>query len=170
MDRLLLSSLVGLVTYMVLKVSPLDNEPKGQSGGAKKKEKDTEQYPECFEICGLAKKVFNQLKKNGLDNTDEFKNINRLYSKIFCLEIALGNNPDKKVDKNKVESELNKYKGYFNLNDEDNVKKYINDVFNKTEKLLKNITKDDDLIKLNKQIKEIHDEEIMKLLKKFLEK
>jgi len=180
MDRILISSLIGFMTYMVLNVYQ-PSEKFGQSGGnfggakkkAEKEEKNDnpdEQYPLCYEICGLAKKVYNDLKKNGLQETEEFKDIARLYSRIFCLEMALGNNSEKEVKENKVNKELENYRKYYNMDDTDNVQKFINDTFNKTERLIKKISKDEDLIKTNSQIKEIHDDEINKLLKKFLKK
>ena len=193
MDRILISSLIGFTTYMVLNTYQPDkkDESEGQSptasfiGGAKKvkevkkvkkikevkKEvKEDEQYPLCFEICPIAQKVYNELKKIGKEETLEFKDINRLYSRILCFEIALGNNDDKKVKENKVMKELEIYKSYYNMTDEENVNKFINDSFNKSEKLLKKISETDSLIKKNKEMYDMHSESIMKLLKKFLEK
>lgn len=179
MDRVLISSLVGFVTYMVLNVYQPENKVE-QSGGAKKKaekvekekkeEKFDEQYPLCYEICPIAKKVYNELKKDGKEETIEFKDLNRLYSRIFCFEMALGNNKDDKVEENKVNKELERYKSYYNMEDDGNVSKFINDTFNKSEKLLKKLSTNDSLIMKNKEMYDMHNESIMKLLKKFLKK
>jgi hypothetical protein len=192
MDRILISSLIGFTTYMVLKAYSPDKKNEksdGQSptasfiGGAKKKadkdekkskkvkeNKEDEQYPLCFEICPVAQKVFNELKKEGKEETLEFKDINRLYSRILCLEMALGNNDYKKVQDNKVMKELERYRSYYNMEDVENVNRIINDTFNKAEKLIKKISDKDSLIKKNKEMYEMHTESIMKLLKKFLQK
>lgn len=197
MDRILISSLIGFSTYMVLNTYQSDKkEDKSERqsptasfiGGAKKvkevkeakKEKKTkevkneikvdEQYPLCFEICPIAQKVYNELKKEGKEESLEFKDISRLYSRILCFEIALGNNDDKKVKENKVMKELEIYKSYFNMTDEENVNKFITDTFNKSEKLLKKIPGSDNLIKKNKEMYDMHSESIMKLLKRFLQK
>ena len=170
MNRVLISGLAGLITYMVLN-NKSDNKIK-QSGGAKKKvekvENLDEQYPLCYEICKIAKKVYNELKDK--QETQEFKDIARLYSRIFCLEIALGNNPDEKVEENKINKELERYKNYYNMTDTENVEKFINDTFNKTEKLLKKLSSKDDLIAKNKEIYDMHNESILKLLNRFLKK
>jgi hypothetical protein len=192
MDRILISSLIGFTTYMVLKTYSPDKKKEkseGQSptasfiGGAKKKadteekkskkvkeNKEDEQYPLCFEICPIAQKIYNELKKEGKEETLEFKDINRLYSRIFCFEMALGNNDYKKVQDNKVKKELERYRSYYNMEDVENVNRIINDTFNKAEKLIKKISDKDSLIKKNKEMYEMHTESIMKLLKKFLQK
>jgi hypothetical protein len=171
MNRVLISGLAGLITYMILNNNKSDNKI-AQLGGAKEKvkkvEKPDEQYPLCYEICPIAKKVYNKLKDK--QETQEFKDIARLYSRIFCLEIALGNNPNEKVEENKINKELERYKNYYNLNDVENVEKFINDTFNKTDKLIKNISSNNTLIKNNNEIKEMHAEVILKLLNKFLKK
>jgi hypothetical protein len=179
MARILISGIAGLITYLLFDDHKSDNkigQSKGEqaplvskSGGARKKvEKVDEQYPLCYEICSIAKKVYNKLKDK--QETQEFKDIARLYSRIFCLEIALGNNPNEKVEENKINKELERYKNYYNLNDVENVEKFINDTFNKTDKLIKNISSNNTLIKNNNEIKEMHAEVILKLLNKFLKK
>jgi len=179
MARILISGIAGLITYLLFDDHKSDNkigQSKGEqaplvskSGGARKKvEKVDEQYPLCYEICSIARKVYNELKDK--QETEEFKDIARLYSRIFCLEIALGNNPDEKVEENKINKELERYKNYYNMTDTENVEKFINDTFNKTEKLLKKLSSDESLIIKNKKIYDMHSESILKLLNKFLKK
>ena len=158
MDKLLISTVVGLTTYLVLSLNLNENMENTQSGGS--------QYPECFNICGLAKKVFNDLKKEKKSDTNEFNKLGELYSNVFCFEIALGNNDNKKVEKEKVNNQLKKLKEKYNGTNEENINKYLDNVFNDTEKLIKKISDNKDLISKNKMIKDIHKEAILELLKK----
>lgn len=157
MDKLLISTVVGLTTYLVLSLNFNENmENTSQSGGG--------QYPDCFNICGLAKKVFDDLSNK--KNTSEYNKLGKLYSKVFCFEIALGNNDSKKVEEAKVNNMLKKLKEEYVGDDNNNVKKFLDATFKETEKLIKRMSDDKKLIEKNNMIKEIHEEAIIKLLKK----
>ncbi len=160
MDKLLISTVVGLTTYLVLSLNLNENmeNTESQKGGG--------QYPNCFNICGLAKKVFDDLRKSGNTDKKEFNKLGELYSKVFCLEIALGNNESKKVEESKVKNILEKLKEEYKGDNVNNVKKMLNDTFKETDKLIKVMSNDSKLIEKNKMIKEIHEEAILKLLKK----
>lgn len=44
-------------------------------------------YPACFEICGLAKEQYDDLVKD-YGKSPEFKQLMKLYSEVFCVEMG----------------------------------------------------------------------------------
>jgi hypothetical protein len=167
MDKLFISSIVGLSTYLILNLNNenKENESTEQNGGDKLG--CSNNFPDCFQIDNFAQEVFKELRKEKKCELPEFNKLGQLYSEVFCLEIALGNNEAKKVEKDKVNNrliELNKI--YKQSSNEDNIKKFLENTFNQTEKLLKTLTKTSSIIKKNNMIKEIHESTIIDLFKK----
>jgi len=101
MEKILLSSVVGIVTYFVLsagvqfsdaKISSLQLKGGGENEPIPPTSCDI--FPECFMISENAKIIFERLINNKKCGTVEYDDLAALYSKMFCFEIALGNNPN----------------------------------------------------------------------------
>jgi hypothetical protein len=118
MEKILLSSLVGVITYFVLSAgtqfsdSKIDAlQLKGGEEEISNSKNNCDIFPECFSISEHAKKIFEHLMERKLCGTIAYDNLALLYSKMFCFEIALGNNPNHPdhIEKEKVMQLLTNY-------------------------------------------------------------
>lgn len=58
----------------------------GHLFGPETKQSMATQYPPCFEICGLAKQMYDELESK--KNRPEFQRLMKLYSEVFCVEMG----------------------------------------------------------------------------------
>jgi len=165
MDRILLSTLIGLVTYMTLKSSPIEeniiNEVKDvkdvkevKTGGSK-----CILEPECFHICKRGKIIIEELKDKC--DTNEYKEIIQMYIKIFCFEISLLKN-----EKNKINNILNLVKIKYSIVNEQNIRKFLSDIFENIHLLLIKIKASNNILLINEQVKKDHIKSIINLINK----
>lgn len=75
-----------------------DHKPEGDCGCNMKKRNNEELtpddstiepekvYPDCFEICGYAKELYDANRNSMAFNTEQFKTAMEIYSMIFCFE------------------------------------------------------------------------------------
>jgi hypothetical protein len=125
MEKILLSSLVGVITYFVLSAGTQFSDSKidalqlkgGEEENANLK-KNCDIFPECFivedkddESEKYAQQIFKVLIARDLCGTPAYNDLAQLYSRIFCFEIALGNNPNHPdhIEKEKVMQLLTLY-------------------------------------------------------------
>ena len=125
MEKILLSSLVGVITYFVLSAGTQFSDSKidalqlkgGNEENANLK-KNCDIFPECFivedkedESEKYAQQIFEVLIERDLCGTPAYNDLAQLYSRMFCFEIALGNNPNHPdhIEKEKVMQLLTKY-------------------------------------------------------------
>jgi len=167
MDRVLLSVLIGLVTFMVLKSSPLDSD---DSKDSNKKETDKvtqkggdkcEILPECFKVSKLGSSLIMQIKDKC--ETDEYKQIISAYIKIFCFEMALEN---KEISK--VNNFLTEIRNKYNLADVMNIEEYLSDSFKNINTLLIKLNASNVTKSLNNDVKKHHQKMILELLSKII--
>ena len=163
MDRVLLSSLIGLVTFMVLKSSPLDDS---DDSNKKDTDKSTQKggdkcdvLPECFQVSKLGSSLIFQIKDKC--ETDEYKQIISSYIKIFCFEMALQN---KEISK--VNNFLKEIRSIYNLADVMNIEEYLSDSFKNINALLIKLNASNVTKSLNNDIKKHHKYMILNLLSK----
>jgi uncharacterized coiled-coil DUF342 family protein len=174
-SNIILSGLVGLLSYFVLSAGNNKGEIKDEQ---KIKQKGGDQctdinstyhnYPNCFEICESAKKIFDTLQVIDKCGNTEYHDLAKLYSSIFCLEMSLGNNNLKMIEEQKVEKELERIvKKYENMNEIKALQKYLSDLFKESIELMDRLGSSPELLEMAKEIKESHSETIIKLYKEF---
>lgn len=168
MDRVLLSSLIGLVTFMVLKSSPLDSNDTQKVEDKKDTQKveDTKKggdkcdtLPECFKVSKLGSSLIQQIKDKC--ETDEYKQIISTYIKIFCFEMALENKETSKVNKF-----LTEIRNKYNLADVMNIEEYLSESFKNINTLLIRLNASNITKSLNNDVKKHHQKMIFELLSK----
>ena len=178
MEKILLSSLVGVVTYFVLSAGTQFSNSKieafnltgGGSDGPVNPKNNCDIFPECFMISDHAKRIFEHLQQRGLCGTQEYQDLGLLYSKMFCFEIALGNNPNhpNHIEVEKVKQLLTNYNGVYGdklIKVENNIVEIV-----KSSNFIKNFIEDINInakIAINKlsltdNFKKLHEEMIAK--------
>jgi len=176
--NILLSGLVGLLSYSILNTGNIEASNISQKKESKVEQKGGDQctdinssyhnYPNCFEICNTSKKIFDTLQVIDKCGNTEYHDLAKLYSSIFCLEMSLGNNNLKMVEDQKVEKELERIvKKYEGLDEMKALEKYLNDLFKVSIELLEGLGSSPELLKMGNEIKENHIEVIIKLYKEF---
>jgi len=170
MEKILLSSLVGVITYFVLSAGSQFSDSKIdalQMKGGENSQNNCDIFPECFMVSDNAKQIFEVLINEKKCGTPEYDDLALLYSKMFCFEIALGNNPNHPyhVEKEKVKQLLRNYKQTINTEEVKYIKSktFINDFINDININAKIVL---DKLSLDKSIHEKHHELIEKHRKK----
>jgi len=167
MDRVLLSFLVGLTTYFVLNVSE-HPEKFLQTGGFFQSGTCTDGYPDCFEISKSAKNILDYLKSINKCGTDEYNHIGKIYSRIFCLEIYLGNNSTKTIEVEKSKNEISKLSSEFPaLSVNTTINNFINESLLKSNSLLVKLNVSAEILNKNKLVHENSKENLMILIENF---
>jgi hypothetical protein len=168
MDSVLLSSLIGLVTYMVLKSSPLDSNDTSDSKDTKKVDDSTKKggdkcdiLPECFKVSKLGSSLIQQIRDKC--ETEEYKQIISAYIKIFCFEMALEN---KEISK--VNNFLTEIRNKYNLADVMNIEEYLSDSFKNINTLLIKLNASNVTKSLNNDVKKHHQKMIFELFSKII--
>jgi hypothetical protein len=169
MEKILLSSLVGVITYFVLSAGTQFSDSKIDSlqmkGGydSINSINNCDIFPECFMVSNNAKEIFEILINEKKCGTPEYDDLALLYSKMFCFEIALGNNPNHPyhVEKEKVKQLLRNYKQTINIEQVKYIKSntFINDFINDININAKIVL---DKLSVDKSIHEKHNELIEK--------
>ena len=190
MEKILLSTVVGIITYFVLSAGVQFSDAKISSlqlkGGEGVGESEPipptscDIFPECFMISENAKIIFERLINNKKCGTVEYDDLAALYSKMFCFEIAMGNNPNapdhveiekvKQLLKNFDETE--KYGVKLVMND-NNVTTYpkastfidsfVTDIDNKIKPLLASLNVSSESFQLHDELIKRHRENLRKL-------
>jgi hypothetical protein len=157
MSNIVLSGLVGLLSYYILSSNKkksdieiaLDTEASErpiikksyQYGGdlCTDVNSNYSNHPDCFEICKIAIDIFNELQYIDKCGNKAYNLLAKLYSEIFCFEMALGNNNLNLVEDAKVDNKINEIlKEYPNLDKKDALNKYLKESFKKVEALVQN--------------------------------
>jgi hypothetical protein len=184
MEKILLSSLVGVVTYFVLSAGTQFSNSKIEvfnlkGGGEQVDPKNNcDIFPECFMISDHAKRIFEHLQKRGKCGTQEYQDLGLLYSKIFCFEIALGNNPNhpNHIEEEKVRQLLTNYDGVYGVKlikvenniveivkSPDFIKNFITDINNNAKIALDKLSLTDEFHKLHEEMIVKHEKNIQEL-------
>jgi hypothetical protein len=185
MEKILLSSLVGVVTYFVLSAGMQFSDSKISSiqlkGGNEKEENSKTScdiFPECFIISENAKKIFEHLIEMKKCGTQAYDDLGIFYSKMFCFEIALGNNPNHPdhVETEKVKQLLENYNNLYGVKTvlhENNtvtypraptfVNSFIDDIDIRAKELLRKLNANDTSFALHEELITKHRGNIQKL-------
>ena len=124
-------------------------------------------YPDCFEICLTASKIFDKLQVINKCGNSEYHDLAKLYSNLFCFEMALGNNNLQNVEDQKVEKELERIIKKYNMDELKSLEKFFIDMLKMTKDLLTDIGSDKELLTMNEEIFENHSKNIIKLYRVF---
>jgi hypothetical protein len=106
----------------------------------------TKSYPDCFEICGYAKELYDANRDSPVIEMEKFKDAMDIYSSIFCFEKDLRDG---------------KISGYTSI---EGMKALLDGSRETTQRLLESV--DAKEIEKNKIIWDIHTKNILELLEK----
>ena len=187
MNNIVLSGLVGLLSYFVLssgnKKTKIEEalltetsekqtikQPKKQEGGdlCTDVNSNYSNHPDCFEICKIAIDIFNELQYIDKCGNKAYNLLAKLYSEIFCFEMALGNNNLNLIEDAKVDSKIKDIsKDYPNLNNTESLNKYLKESFKRVEQYLKDLGASKEMLEKSSDVEKEHIESILKLYEKY---